>query len=483
MAKKTATKEKPVRGATRATKKSAKKSAKKASPGRAAGEPTIPPAETPELPPAIEKGSGRKKSSAEVQAGFSGTEKDAEAAVVAFLQRRNFKINRSQWNKLSSDDHAQVRRWMEDVEAGRSATVPPCLLQFNAAGQATPGGAVQPVDESEIFKTDAEFGRVSYEDTGSVPVTIPKDDLEPDEAEALFCDSKLGVLIELRPNSERKTLLAEPTKPRLEFVIDVKGYRSSKDGWHFTMKFGIALDYLEVLGKFAGKSGRCELRRLGSAEAKGSGGKNRPHPDVEAGKDRPHGLPALEAAAAARRESNQPKLIPDEEHDIEGVAELFVLPQTASQTFVARVKQFPDGKWRVGAMVSFSVPGDPPVIDENTFPEAGMPGCVSVQQAIASIIERWIGYLQKSPYGGADEYIDDLQAYLTRLRGGDTPEQIDQELTAASGESSPTEGAADGAGTPDGADAVSGGDPAESDEDDEDDDEFDGKDDDEDDDE
>lgn len=411
MKKKSATKSKPVATAKRATKATARKKP----------EENIPAAKG-KSPPAMAENGKPKKSAADVQSMFSGP--NADAAAVDFLQRRGYAINKNQWSKLSDGQRNEARRWMEDISHGKPHTMPPFMTDFDTNGGTRPGGGViRPEDQPEPFFVAVDFGRVGYEDSGSVPGLIHKSCLSAADAEKLLCNTRVKVLIELRDNAERKSLLKEPTNPRFEFEMDSKGFRSSKDGWHLTFKLGIALDRLAELGKFAGQTGRAELTRLGEIEGKAESNGQGPHPDVEEGKHKPHGTPVLDAAAKARKEAKAtPKLIPDSDDP----DELFVLPQEPNSLFIARVE--PDGaKWKAGCEVRF-VSGEF-TEDENSFADEAKTSQTTLEYAVTAVVERWIGYLQKRPDGDWKKPIADLQAYLARLRAGDSPEKIDAEIT------------------------------------------------------
>lgn len=404
---------KPVRSATRSTK---------TAPKTPRPDLEIPPAAAPAVPPAIEKGGARRDKAAGL------TKKSSDADLVEWLKTsRGATINMNQWSKLPDAERANVRRWAIDLSNGKPSAMPLCMQQFDSNGGTRVGGVVRSEESNETYFVGMKFGRVSYEDTGSVPVIIPKGLLKADQAEKLLCNTRLKVLIELRPNDERKTLLKEPTKPRIEFEMDSKGYRSSKDGWHLSLKFGCGLDHLLDLGKFAGQEGRGELTRLGEIEGKAEGNGTGPHPDVEAGKDRPHGTPALETAAAARRDlKGQTKLALDDD----APRELDIMPQTRREHFVVRVEKFPDGKWRSGCWACLDVTKGGEPLREDSTPNANLPGQTTLEYAVIAAVERWIGTLQKLPETPqASAHIFSLQTYLGRLRAGETPEGLDKEFT------------------------------------------------------
>lgn len=420
----TATKKRPAKNPSKNSVKA------KSTKPRPAG-PDIPPAETPDLPPALEGG----KSTAAVQEGYS--EPDPTAALVDFLYNRGYALDRERWNNLTDAEQNNVRRWVNDLTHGKYHVVPPCMMRFDTnGGTRVGGGPLRPQDGPLTYFLACEFGRVSYKDTASTTVELDKGALTASQIEELLCGTKIGVLIELCPNDKRNDSFIPGTEPpRFEFICDSMGYRSGPKSWKFTTKFGAEIGEAQDLFAFAGRSGRIELTLLGEAEGRGSHDADDEdddtHPDVEAGKDRPHGTPVLDAAAKARKK-DQPSLLPEEPEADESadVVEFLVLPQTAEQSFVARVSQAKK-KWRAGCLASFKV-GDE-VLDENSFPDDSKPGQTTCEYAITAVVDRWIGHLQKAPTGDWSAYIGRLQDYLTRLRAGETPEQIDAEITNAMG--------------------------------------------------
>lgn len=115
----------------------------------------------------------------------------------------------------------------------------------------------------------------------SVGLAIPRSDLDPDQADEVFCGAQLRVKLEADPNAKKRE---DPGQMKLvESGIDFGGIANCagfgvKSGLiNLTLQFQKAEVALDQLGKFAGLKGKVLCTRTGDcdgteAEADPSGG-------------------------------------------------------------------------------------------------------------------------------------------------------------------------------------------------------------------
>lgn len=154
---------------------------------------------------------------------------------------------------------------------------------------------------TEKITLDVKFGTLSIgEYTMGLGVEVPKSKLSLDKFDTLLAGSRLRV--EILPNAhgqdpDQKQIPG--TFEKVEAEVDSKRFSVGIDSIKFRLTFpkdGVDHGLVDSLVK---KQGQIRLQRVGDALTKESkkairdAGGDESHPDVAAGKDRPHGTPLL----------------------------------------------------------------------------------------------------------------------------------------------------------------------------------------------
>jgi len=155
------------------------------------------------------------------------------------------------------------------------------------------------------YSCDVDFGGVSIGDeSGRLGVKISRDDMTLEMADELFAGRRLTGEITLAElgdeNQERLPGMEDERPPMIESVFDVKRYSAARK--QFTVGFTFALSeiFVQDLARFAKRRGRIVINEIDDLEEGGRGGSDDFDDDdfdVRNNADRPHGTPALEAAA------------------------------------------------------------------------------------------------------------------------------------------------------------------------------------------
>ncbi len=222
-------------------------------------------------------------------------------------------ITQQQYLCLSDENIRLTNRWVETLRQGLSSPPPVGLMAFATDAMRERLYPSRDVGLPPRKFMGCEFGNVSIGDqTASIPVKVDADRFKPDEAHNFLCGRRVEALIVLEDNSDRDqgTLFDEDDPPRVDTICDIKSYRGSVNDWAFKLTFQLQEISIAALGQFAHRSGRCELQLLGDAKGDDDSNKSKPnqttlpHPDVEMGKNKPHGTPALDALAQVRQEQS-----------------------------------------------------------------------------------------------------------------------------------------------------------------------------------
>jgi hypothetical protein len=251
-----------------------------------------------------------------------------DKAVLDVLQQHDVVITRQQYLLLTDPQMRAVNTWVDAINAADGKSVPGmpvCLMPFlTAEARAKLHPPKEPHLPPRKF-SGCEFGNVSIGDqTASIPVKVDSVRFHPDEAERILVGRRVNATIALEEHSERdQRRLPEMEPPRIETVCDIKSYRRTVNDWNFKLTFALKEVDAGILSQFAHRTGRCELEVLGDADSDdddGQGSRPRgrprktdpPHPDVEDGKNKPHGLPFLEEAAKAQADKDAEQQSSDE---------------------------------------------------------------------------------------------------------------------------------------------------------------------------
>jgi len=147
---------------------------------------------------------------------------------------------------------------------------------------------------------DVDFGTVSVGDqTASLGMTFDKSKMGLEKADELLCGSRLAVKIipgakGTAPNQKQ----IPDAFDKIEAEIDCKHYGVKPDAITARFAFNRSAIDLAILTSLVKRSGKVTLERIGDAEtAEEKREKSKAHPDVELGKDKPHGTPGLFAVA------------------------------------------------------------------------------------------------------------------------------------------------------------------------------------------
>lgn len=148
-----------------------------------------------------------------------------------------------------------------------------------------------------------EFGGVSIGDqTARIGVAVDKAGLDPLTAEEVLCGRRVSVKIELQPENEKDQRRFAGMEPiQLLTVCDIKSYRSAVNSWGFGLTFALQEIEVDDLGRFAKRTGRCEVQVLGNSgeEDKASDrGTREEVPEPQRGGKKPPKAPKPSAPAA-----------------------------------------------------------------------------------------------------------------------------------------------------------------------------------------
>lgn len=236
------------------------------------------------------------------------------------LARHGLVISYQQLALLSNPQILEAQKWVDVVEESQGETIPPlprCLMDFATREvREKEGPAAQPGLPPRKYMA-CSVGGFGYKDgVIRLPVAVPVDRMDPEEAHAILNNKKVNLLLALQTEAApgQKTLYsdAEVGRPTIDAVTSIKRYSCGGGVWKFTVVLATEDCDLELAGSFSGKDGRIEIQVLGEAESDHSNHRpmEGPHPDVEEGKDRPHGTPALAAAAKALKETEPTTELP-----------------------------------------------------------------------------------------------------------------------------------------------------------------------------
>lgn len=222
------------------------------------------------------------------------------------LARHGMVISQQQFLLQSDETIAMTNRWVDAVLADPDRdppALPPSLLAFATRELRE---RIAPAPEKSLPPRKylgCTFGNVSVGDqTASIPVKVDADRFRPEEAHEFLCGRRVEAVIVLEENSERdQERIEDYGPPRVATICDIKSYRGAVNDWGFKLTFQKQEIEVASLGQFAHRTGRLELQLLGDSDDEDSDRPHgeQPHPDVEMGKDRPHGTPAVEALAEA----------------------------------------------------------------------------------------------------------------------------------------------------------------------------------------
>lgn len=154
---------------------------------------------------------------------------------------------------------------------------------------------------SERVSMDVDFGTVSVGDqTASLGVTFEKSKLGLERADELLCGSRLAVtIIPGGKGTDPDQQQIPGSFENIEAEIDSKNYSVKPDSISARLTFNRSSINLAVLTSLVKRSGKLKIKRIGDAETTEQKRSRREelHPDVEMGKDKPHGTPGLFHAA------------------------------------------------------------------------------------------------------------------------------------------------------------------------------------------
>jgi hypothetical protein len=351
-----------------ATKRATKSTAKKPRNNSAASPETS--TATQDAAPVSENGANHSTDYSESSDTVDSDVAAAEArdhAVLDVLQAHDVVITRQQYLLLTDPQMRAVNAWVDAINAADGKSVPGmpvCLMPFlTAEARAKLHPPKEPHLPPRKF-SGCEFGNVSIGDqTASIPVKVDADRFEPEEAHEILCGRRVEATIALEENAERAQKRIESFEPpKIHTVCDIKSYRGTVNDWGFKLTFALQEIDVGTLGQFAHRSGRIELQVLGNAESEEDSddpprprGRPKktdpPHPDVEEGKNKPHGLPFLEEAAKAQAEKDA------------GEAER----AKADEDFAAGIEPSPGGPIEISLrMAAITLPAD---VDRHAWPE------------------------------------------------------------------------------------------------------------------
>lgn len=241
-----------------------------------------------------------------------------DRAVLEVLAKHHVVITRQQYKLLADASLRQVNAWVATVTNSNGDHIPPlppCLMDYLTPARRA---ELHPPKERNLPPRKfmaCKFGKASVGDhTFSIPVKVDSAKLSPDEAHQILNGRRLDMLMAIGSSSPDEKKLFD-NEQSIKSTVTINGCTMRPKYW----AFNIALPSKEVnpddAFDFANRSGRIELEVLGDAEAGDTPPDKRkltdpPHPDVEAGKDRPHGTPFLDAAAKAKAEKDQANASP-----------------------------------------------------------------------------------------------------------------------------------------------------------------------------
>lgn len=159
-------------------------------------------------------------------------------------------------------------------------------------------------EENDVIKTPVEFGGVSFgKQTARIGVKILRDKFGIADAETFLCGSRLKVKIAANPRDELpgQNHLFDASET-LEAEVDCKHYSAKPDDFSAAFTFNKSSVSAEALTKIGNRPGVILMERVGNAESGGGDDDDDDEIDpddreFEAGKDKPIGTPALNAAA------------------------------------------------------------------------------------------------------------------------------------------------------------------------------------------
>lgn len=186
---------------------------------------------------------------------------------------------------LPEDRAEQLAAWLADA----TADMPPWLVEYRDDNPLVPAQhrRVVPV----------EFGGLSIGDaTARLSIKVERGILELDDAVETLCERRLQATIEIGEGHPR-LFDADPV-PTITSAFDTK--KISVGSKHYSTGLTCALAEVDVreLARFAKQSG---VIRIADVQNIPEGEKPSRNQDVADGEDRPHGHPALEATARAKR--------------------------------------------------------------------------------------------------------------------------------------------------------------------------------------
>lgn len=220
-----------------------------------------------------------------------------------------------QYQCLSDENMRLTNRWIETLRQDLSSPPPVGLMAFatDAVREKLFPSRGTGLPPRKFF--GCRFGKISIGDqTASVPLKIDKERFTPNEADEFLCGRRVEAVVVLESNADRnqERLFDEDEPKRVDTICDIKSYRGSVKWWSFGLTFQLQEIDVDSLGHFGNRHGRCELQLLGDAKGDDDNGKSKPgqttippHPDVEMGKDKPHGTPALDALAETLQERGE----------------------------------------------------------------------------------------------------------------------------------------------------------------------------------
>lgn len=153
------------------------------------------------------------------------------------------------------------------------------------------------------------FGNLSGNDeSGSISLTASRADLDLETASMLFCGKTLKAVLTMAPNGDEKQVrlpgMEDEHPPEVDAEFVVKRFSAGAARIGASLAFAtMDVDPKQLL-HLAKKSGRLivtEVTAIAKIKPKVDVGDDGEHPDVAAGKDRPHGHPLLEAAAKGHK--------------------------------------------------------------------------------------------------------------------------------------------------------------------------------------
>lgn len=182
----------------------------------------------------------------------------------------------------------QVRQWLCDA----TAEPPVWLAEYRDDNPLVPA--------QHRRNIPVEFGNLSIGDASArLSLRIERDELDLDDAVETLCERRLTATIEVGDGHPR--LFDSDPVPKIMSAFDTR--KVGIGSKHYSTGLTCALQEVDVreLARFAKQRGVIRIADV-SAIPEEEKPRRSSHPDVEAGLDRPHGQPVLEAVARAKQQ-------------------------------------------------------------------------------------------------------------------------------------------------------------------------------------